>query len=125
MRILKSFGNALRGVRLVFREERSFRLQVVVAILVVILMFVFNITLVEKSILFLLMALVLILEMMNSIMERFVDVLKPRIHTYVKDMKDIAAGAVFISSLGAAAVGIIIFYPHIYDLIKNCSWLRI
>lgn len=122
---LKSFINASRGIKLVWKEERSFRLQIITAILVVILMFVFEISTVERAILFLLIAIVLILEMLNSILERFVDVLKPRIHSYVKDMKDIAAGTVFISSIVSAVVGFFIFYPHLAGLIQSCPWFRI
>ncbi len=115
--IIKSFGNAFRGMRVAF-SERSFRLQILAAIAVLAMMFLFNISLVEKSILILLISIVLILEILNSILERIVDVLKPRLHTYVKDVKDMAAGAVFVASAGAAVVGIVIFWPHLQDLIK-------
>lgn len=115
--IIKSFSNAFRGMRVAF-SERSFRLQVLAAIAVVAMMFFFNVSLVEKSVLVLLIIIVLILEILNSILERLVDVLKPRMHTYVKDVKDMAAGAVFVASVGAAVVGIIIFWPHIKDLIS-------
>jgi len=113
---LKSFGNALRGVAVAF-AERNFRLQMSAALIVVALMFFFNVTLVEKSILVLLVIIVLVLEILNSILERLIDVLKPRLHLYVKDIKDMAAAAVLVASLGAAAVGIIIFYPHVRGLI--------
>ncbi len=116
--ILKSFGNALRGMSVAF-SERSFRLQIAAAIAVIAMMFFFNVSLVEKSILILLIIIVLILEILNSILERLVDVLKPRLHVYVKDVKDMAAGAVFVASLGAAVIGIIIFWPHVIKLIQK------
>jgi diacylglycerol kinase len=116
--VIKSFSNALRGIRVAF-GERSFRLQILAAIAVLAMMLLFNISLVEKSILILLIIIVLILEILNSILERLVDVLKPRMHSYVKDVKDMAAGAVFVASIGAAAVGIIIFYPHIQNLLEQ------
>jgi diacylglycerol kinase len=121
MSFIHSVRHALRGVKIVFKEERNFRVQILGALAVIFLMFVFNLGLVEKGILFLLIAIVLILEMMNSILERFMDILKPRIHSYVRDMKDIAAGAVFVSSVAAAIVAAIIFYPRICDLIKNAG----
>ncbi|MFC1612682.1 diacylglycerol kinase, partial [Patescibacteria group bacterium] len=89
----------------------------IAAIFIVILMYVFSLTIIEKSILLLLIIAVLVLELSNSIMERLVDVFKPRVHNYIKDIKDIAAGAVLLTALGASAIAIIIFYPHIKDLI--------
>jgi diacylglycerol kinase len=121
MSFIHSVQHALRGMKIVFQEERNFRMQILAAVAITGLMFMFRLSLVEKGILFLLIAIVLILEMMNSILERFIDILKPRIHSYAKDMKDIAAGAVFVSSVTAVIVGVIIFYPRIYDLIKNAG----
>lgn len=112
-----SFLHALRGLKTVFKEERSFRVQIFAGVLVILLSFILSLSIIEKSILVLLVLIVLTLEMLNSILERFVDVLKPRVHSYVKDVKDIAAGAVLVSSTGALIVGIIIFYPHIMKLI--------
>ncbi|MFH1193720.1 MAG: diacylglycerol kinase [bacterium] len=117
--MLNSFRHAFYGLRTVFKEERSFRIQIVSAIFVIILMFALSLSIVEKSILILLIIIVLALEMLNSVLERFIDVFKPRVHTYIRDIKDIAAGAVFLSSLGSLLVGLIIFYPHALVLIKQ------
>jgi len=115
--LIRSFKNAFKGVKKVFQEERNFRIQIMAAIFIVILMNVFVLSIVEKSILILLIIAVLVLELFNSILERLVDVFKPRVHTYIKDIKDIAAGAVLLTALGSLFVGVIIFYPHIRDLI--------
>lgn len=114
----KSFAHALRGVKIVFKEEKSFRLQIAAGAAVVLLMFLFSLSVVEKSILVLLIIIVLVLEMLNSVLERFIDVFKPRVHEYIKDIKDIAAGAVFFASLGSLIVGFIIFFPHVLTLIE-------
>lgn len=119
--MLHSFVHAFRGVKTVFREERNFRIQILAGTLVISSSFILSLSVMEKSVLALLVIIVLSLEMLNSILERFVDVLKPRVHSYVKDVKDIAAGAVLISSLGAVAVGIIIFYPHVFNFIVVIS----
>ena len=117
--MLKSFVNALKGLKVVFKEERNFRIQIGAAIIVLILMNIVSLSIVEKSILILLIVVVLILELFNTVLERLIDIFKPRVHSYVKDIKDIVAGAVFLSSLGALFIGIIIFYPSIADLIKK------
>ncbi|MBU1179520.1 diacylglycerol kinase family protein [Patescibacteria group bacterium] len=115
--LIKSFVNAFKGIKTVFKEEQNFRIQIFIAILVVILMNIFTLSIAEKSVLILLILSVLVLELFNSILERLVDVFKPRVHSYIKDIKDIAAGAVLLSSVGAVFVAIVIFYPHIESLI--------
>lgn len=117
--LFRSFAHAVSGIRTAFKEEQSFRVQIAAAIFVIVLMFVFSLNIIEKSVLILLIIIVLALEMLNSILERLIDVYKPRLHSYVRDIKDIAAGAVFLASLGAAVVGILIFYPYIRGLLPN------
>lgn len=115
--LIRSFKNALKGIKTVFKEERNFRIQIIVAVVVVVLMQIFSLGVLEKSILILLILIVLLLELFNSIIERFSDIVKPRIHTYIKDIKNIAAGAVFIAALASFIIGIIIFYPHICEIL--------
>lgn len=112
-KLLRSFYYAWRGVVLVFKEEQNFRIQLIVALAIAVLMFVLPVKNWEKVALLLVMAFVLVLELINSIMERIVDMLKPRLHIYVESIKDIMAAAVLISSLVALAVGLIIFIPYI------------
>ncbi|TAL49753.1 diacylglycerol kinase family protein [Patescibacteria group bacterium] len=112
-RFFKSFQHALRGVIVVFSAEQSFRIQVYVALFVVVAGFFFQIKTYEWILLILLIGSVLTLEIINSIFERIVDSFKPRIHPMVKDIKDSMAGAVLLVSVIAAIVGITIFYPHL------------
>lgn len=121
--MIKSFKNAFRGLAKTFKEERNFRIQIVFAILIIILMFYFGISKIEQGILLLLIMIVLLLEILNSILERFLDVLKPRVHSYVKDIKDIASAAVLLSAIFSSVIGIIIFYPYVRDLIFNAWWV--
>ncbi len=113
----KSFGFAMRGIVTVWKEERSFQVQVVGAIFVVILMILFRLKPWEYVIVTLVTAMVLILEILNTITERFVDMVKPRMHTYVGAIKDMMAGAVLIMSFTAAVIGAIIFIPHFSNLV--------
>ncbi len=113
---LRSFVFAMRGILTVWHEERSFQVQVIGAIAVTVLMFLFQLKSWEYIIISILMALVLILEIMNTVVERFVDMVKPRMHSYVGAIKDMMAGAVLIMSITAAIVGGIIFFPHIMQL---------
>ncbi|MBI5794572.1 diacylglycerol kinase family protein [Candidatus Uhrbacteria bacterium] len=119
-RLAKSFSHAIHGVVVVFQSEQNFRIQVAAAILVFFLALFFRVRYEEWIILLFLTGAVLILELVNSILERIVDTFKPRIHPVVKDIKDIMAAAVLIASVIAVMVGVIIFYSPVSLLIA--SW---
>jgi len=114
-RLFQSVCYASRGIGIAWQYEQSFRIQVVVALIVVALMVWFRVALWQAIALLLLIILVLTLELINSILERFVDVFKPRIHPIVQDIKDLMAGVVLIASLGAGVVGLLIFLPYLLD----------
>jgi len=115
----KSLKYAAKGIAVVAREEQSFRLQLAGAVVVTILMFALDVRTPEKALLTLAMVLVLVLELVNSIFERMVDILKPRIHHYVEDIKDIMAGTVLVASVGAMLIGVLIFWPYFVRLIAG------
>ena len=112
-----SVTHAIHGVIVVFRSEQSFRIQVVAAALALIASVFFHITSNEFIVVILLIGAVLTLEMINSVFERIVDVFKPRIHPIVKEIKDIMAAAVLITSLIALLVGIEIFDGYLAALV--------
>lgn len=104
---------------MVFATEQSFRIQVYIALVVLVFGVVFRVRTYEWILIVLLIGSVLTLEIINSIFERIVDSFKPRIHPVVKDIKDIMAAAVLIVSVIAAAIGMTIFYPHFVDLVTQ------
>jgi len=57
--------------------------------------------------------LVWVAEALNTAFEFLCDVASPEFHPIVKKSKDVAAGAVLFSALGAVIVGIIVFYPYV------------
>lgn len=112
-RLFKSFQYALRGLGQALRWEQALQIQVVISLIVIFLMFYFPTRRLEKVALILVIMGVLTLELINTIFERLSDVLKPRIHHYIKDIKDIMAAAVLIASLGALIIGLLILSPYI------------
>lgn len=113
-RLTRSFRHSFRGVVHIFQSEQNFRIQSTVAFLVIILAFFFQIRAWEKIILILASMTVLVLELVNTVIERVIDVLKPRMHGYVRDVKDMMAATVLISSIGALVIGILIFWPYVF-----------
>lgn len=116
-RFFRSFKFAFKGLSIVFKEEQSFRVQLMAASVVLVLGIFFRIKKWEAIVLILVASLVLVLELINSTLERIIDYLKPRLHHYVEVVKDIMAAAVLLASLGAAAIGVLIFYPYLANLL--------
>lgn len=114
-RTVRSFSFAARGFRYVLRGERNFQIELLVAGLVVFGMLVFDLSVLERIALILCIVWVLTLELVNTAVERIMDVLQPRIHPYARIIKDVMAAAVLVSSVGAFLVGLAIFLPRIFD----------
>lgn len=115
-RLFKSFGYAFKGLYKTFREEQNLRLQTAASLITMALAVYFRLSRAEWVLLVLVICLVLVAEIINSAVERITDVLKPRINSYVKEIKDIMAAAVLITSLAAIIAGLIIFWPQVYKL---------
>jgi undecaprenol kinase len=112
-RLIKSFKYAFSGLRSLIKKEQNFRVHIIASIFVLFLSVYFNIKVWEWALVVLMIAMVLILEMMNTVFERFVDMLKPRVHQYVKEIKDVMSAVVFVASITSIIIGLIIFLPYI------------
>ena len=111
---MRSFRFAFRGFWYVIKNEQNVRLHLLASLIVIVLMVYFQVSLWQAVILVLVMSLVLTLELINTIFEKMVDVLQPRIHHYVEVIKDVMAAAVLVSSIGAVIIGILIFAPYFW-----------
>lgn len=116
-RFLDSFADAWRGVVYTFRHEQNFRIQIVCGIAVIALMYILGLRKHEQLVIYLLVLLILVLELVNTIIEKFLDLLKPRLHGQVAVIKDVMAAAVFIAAVGSVIIGGIIFVPYIVELL--------
>lgn len=113
----RSLRHATRGILDVARAEQSFRFQISISIIVICISWLLPLETWERVLVLLLCSAVMVLEILNSIMERFADAVQPRLSPMVREVKDMMAGAVFLTALTAGAVGIMIFYPHFYTLV--------
>lgn len=110
--LTKSFFYALKGILFTLRHERNFQVECAAGGVVLLLMLWLPLTGVERAVLFLTIALVLALELINTALERVMDILKPRVHPYARVIKDVMAGAVLLASLAALVIGTCIFFPY-------------
>lgn len=114
-KLRQSFRYAMRGFLYVFKHEQNVKLHVIIGLGVVVMMIYFQVALWQAIILFLVITMVIVLELINTIFEKMVDILKPRIHYYAEVIKDVMAATVLVSSVGAVIIGILIFAPYIFS----------
>jgi diacylglycerol kinase len=114
---LRGFAYAFRGIRLALRG-RNMRVHLLAALVVAGLILVLPVTGTEVAILAICTASVLSLEALNTAVERLCDLMADKLKLpfpdeRIRNIKDIAAGAVLFAAAGAAVVGGIIFLPKI------------
>jgi diacylglycerol kinase len=112
----KSLKHAWSGLKYAISYERNFRIEIIAAVFIIALIFILDIKNWQAIVLILMIMWVLVTELTNTVVERVVDILKPRLHPYARLIKDIMAAVVLISCLVAIAVGTIIFWPYAKDL---------
>lgn len=111
----QSFGFAWAGILRFFRAEHNAWLHLGATVLVIVLGIILHISRTEAIALVFAIALVWVTEMINTAIEKTMDLLMPQVHPKVKIIKDVAAGAVLIAAMAAAIVGGIIFLPKIFS----------
>lgn len=108
-----SFKYAFVGIMSALKEEPNLKFHFVIALLIIILSFIFKLSRPDWVMIILLMGFVISVELTNTAIEAVVDAFINKEHPGAKLAKDISAGAVLISAITAGAIGIIIFLPYI------------
>ncbi len=112
-----SFCNAFKGLKYAIKCERNFRVELGVALCVIFLILWLDVKNWEALVLVLMIMWILVVELINTAVERVVDILKPRIHPYARLIKDIMAAVVLISCISSLIIGIIIFLPYFKEFL--------
>lgn len=109
----KSFSFAIKGIMDAIRAERNIQVHSLIAIIVIVVGFYVSLSKVEW--LFVLMAIfgTIALELVNTAIERVVDLVTKEYHPLAKEAKDIAAGAVLVYAFFSVIVGLVIFLPKL------------
>ncbi|MBU8879431.1 diacylglycerol kinase family protein [Bacillus sp. FJAT-29790] len=111
--LIRSFGFAISGIKSAVLKERNMKIHLLISIAVIGLGIWLSLSTVEW--LFVLFAIggMLSLELLNTAIERAVDLVTAKYHPLAKEAKDIAAGSVLIYALLSVITGLIIFLPKI------------
>ena len=103
----------MNGLKEVFKSERNFKLHLLSTILVSIAGTIYNISIGEWIAVVIVVGLVITAEILNTAIEEIINYIKPEIHPAAKKIKDLAAAGVFVASITALVVGLIIFLPKL------------
>lgn len=110
-KIMKSFLFAFNGLVYAFKTQLNFKIHCFFAIVAVFLGWYVNLNTPEWLWIGLAIALVLVLELLNTAIEVLVDLVSPERNDKAGAIKDLAAAAVVVASLLALVIGLFIFVP--------------
>lgn len=113
----KSFSYALKGIRIAFKSQRNFRTQIFIGTLALLLAIGLKFTMVEFCLLLFVIAMVLICELINSVIEFMLDATYRNKYSKLVEMsKDMSAGAVLIATFLSIAIGSLLFIGKILEI---------
>ena len=116
---LASVKNCLEGINYTLNHENNFKREMIIGILVVIASLILKLSILEWVIVILLINFVLVCELINTALEKAVDLYTKEFNETAKIVKDVAGASVFVMSIFSAVIGMIIFLPKIVEFIKN------
>ena len=115
----RSVEFALQGVKQFFSRDRNGKIQTVIGITAIMLGCTVSLSSVQWLLVLFCIGLVISLEMINSAIEKYCDLVTTDFHPGIKVIKDVAAGAVLIASLMSLVIGLIIFIPALVKLLNE------
>ncbi|RJQ40585.1 MAG: diacylglycerol kinase family protein [Anaerolineaceae bacterium] len=116
--VRESFQFAFEGFRYAIQTQRNLRLQLVAAVLVITISTFLPMELLEWAILFVLIALVIVAEILNTAIEKTIDLTIKEYDPLAKTVKDLSAAAVLFIAFTAVVVGLFIYLPKLMALFR-------
>ncbi|OGF99279.1 hypothetical protein A2Y99_01165 [Candidatus Gottesmanbacteria bacterium RBG_13_37_7] len=112
-----SFKNAFNGIRLAFTSQPNFRVHLSFSFLAIVLGVILRISYMEMVLLIFTIVFGLTVEMVNTSIEAMTDLITKEWKVEAKIAKDIAAGMMLLTAIGAVFVAILIFIPYLIQII--------
>ena len=112
-RIFLAFGYSLKGIKSAFKHEAAFRQEVLLALILIPIALLVDVTQVERILLISPVILVLIFEIINSAIEAVVDRVSDEYHELAGRAKDMGSAAVMLVLLNALVIWGLIAYDHL------------
>jgi undecaprenol kinase len=117
--ILVSAGYSMDGIKYTIKNERSFKLILMAILAALFLGVIFNVSSYEWLMLFVIIALIIGTELINTAIEATIDLVTTEHHPLAKIAKDAGSGAVFVYSIIAFIMGLVIFIPKLIVFLGN------
>ena len=117
-KFIAGFAYAFQGLGYAFRTQRNIRVHATIALVAIILGIVLRISALEFAMVFIAITSVFSAEMFNTVIELSIDLSTPEYHPLAKIAKDVAAGAVLFSAFLAIIIGLFVFGPHLWIVIR-------
>ena len=114
----ESLNHALDGIEFAINNERNIKIEILMGIIASVLGFLLKNNVLEWTIIVLVIAMVLCLELVNTAIERAVDLTTKEYQVLAKAAKDVSAGAVLVMSMFSIVIGILIFLPKLIEIIN-------
>ncbi len=114
---LKSFEYAFKGLLKALKTQHNLWIHLTATVFVIGAGFYFQITKTEWMAIVLAIGGVITAELINTAIEWTVDLVSPDKHPLAGDIKDVAAGAVLFFALVSVVIGLLIFLPHIINML--------
>lgn len=106
---VQSFRYAIEGLLTAIKTERNINVMLVLGAVTIVFGIVVGLDAISWCLIAICCGLVIFAELCNTAMESIVDLATQELHPLAKRAKDIAAASVYVLSLTAAVVGIIVF----------------
>lgn len=113
-RVMMAAGHSMDGLRFAFKEESAFRQELLLGALMAPFSFVFDFSMVERILLLGSIALVLMMELVNSGIEAAIDRISFQNHSLSKRAKDYGSAAVLLALILSGATWIALLHPHLF-----------
>ena len=110
---IDAWKKALSGIWYAVKTQRNIKVQLCIAVVVIICAIIFKLNITECMFLTFATMLVIITEMVNTAIEEAVNLYTKEFHPVAKIAKDVAAGAVVLAALNAVIIAIFIFVSKI------------
>ena len=111
-------GYAMAGLRAAWRSEKSLRTHAVATVLIVILLVLTRAPALWWAVMALTIGAVVASELLNTALEALADHLHPQQHPAIGLSKDVAAGAVLVSSVAALVVGVAFLVDQVWPWVS-------